>query len=409
MVQEGFGGFGSVQGQIGNSGLRITPREEEDAPLNPMTKRQRALQFKALPQPYTPGGEINRSLQVGVPQHDFSPQPGGDATGAMPPVQMPGERISIPTYQEPERPGKLRTALGIGLSGAAGLSGQSQYAANQFFLQPEARAERDYARELATYSAREAEWDKYYDQVLARQGADIDQQRLDEQKRANIAREEEPIGVPYRGSLYDPTTEEIMYTDPRAGTSDTLWEAEREQAFAYWLQAHPGRTRESMTAFEKDEAITGRRRRRGEEVTVPGFGPDGGLINQPRGESYYEERPANRLDEFGNIVYQGSQRTTGIRPRVPAVNEEDIARVDEWVDDEKRRARRDHQSAGLQLLAPLPGTPEREAFDQSLVNELLAIEAEGEARKERLRSGTIEALPGEGGVLQYNIRTGRAE
>jgi len=323
----------------------------------------------------------------------------------MPPA--PEERIPLPVYEEPERPGKWRTALGIGLSGAAGLAGQSQTAAQQFFLAPEARAERDYARDLAAYSARQGEWDKYYEQVLAAQGIDIRERTLEEQKRQFDEEGRRPIAVPYRGSLYDPTEEEVMFTDPRAGTMDTQWGAQREQAFAYWLQANPGKTREGMTAFEKDEAIEGWRRRRGLEVGVAGFGPGGTVINVPRGESYYQERPAIGYDEEGNVIYQ--QGRTGARPPVDPINAEDMARIDEWEADEKRKARADHQTAGLQLLAPLPGTPEREAFDKALDDELLAIEAEANIRRERLRSGTIDPLPGEDRVLQYNIRTGRAE
>ncbi len=403
MVQEAQR-FGSVAGGVSRSGVRIGP-PEEDAPLNPRPMRERRMQFRGLPQPYSPGG-ILPGLEGVAPMPDFSGQAGGDATGAMPP--MPQERIQRPVYQEPEPPGKWRTALGIGLSGVANLAGQGPQAAQNFFLAPEARAEREYARELGAYSASQGEWSDYWDQIMQGQEIDIRERTLEENKRQFEEEGKRPIGVPRYGTLYNPTTEEVMFQDDRMPGADTQRGAQREQAIAYWLQAHPGRTRESMDAFEVDQAIEGRRRRRGEEPLVAGFDKDGNLVYRPRGEMIGQERPASRFDEFGNIIYQG-QGSTGIRDRVPQITEEDIARVDEWMADEKRDARQAHLNAGLQLLAPRQGTPEYDAFEKALEDELLAIEAEGEVRKERLRSGTIEQLPGEGRVLQYNIRTGRAE
>ncbi len=400
MVQEAQR-FGSVAGGISRSGVRIG---QEDPPFNPPTiaSQKQRFQFRGLPQPYSPGSVFPPGA---IPTPDFSGEAGGDARGAMPP--MPQERIQRPVYQEPEAPGWKRTALGIGLSGMANLTGGGPRAADQFFLEPERRAEREYARDLGAYSASQGEWSDYWNQIMQGQEIDIRERTLEEGTRQFEEEGRRPIPVPRGGSLYDPTTEEALYTDPR-GAYGSQWESQREDAINYWLQFNTHKTREQMTARDEDEAITGWRRRQGREVSVPGFGPGGSLINVPRGESYYEERPANRFDEFGNIIYQG-QGSTGVRDRVPQVNEEDIARVDEWMADEKRRARRDHQTAGLQLLAPLQGTPEREAFDKALDDELLAIEAEGEARKERLRSGTIAPGPGEDRVLQYNVETGRAE
>ena len=408
MVQEAQR-FGSVAGGVSRSGLRIG---EEDPPFNPRTlaSQKQRLQFQS---PYPPAGQrqyvpprILPGLEGAAPMPDFSGEAGGDARGAMPP--MPQERIQRPVYQEPEAPGWKRTALGIGLSGMANLTGGGPRAADQFFLEPERRAEREYARDLGAYSASQGEWSDYWNQIMQGQEIDIRERTLEEGTRQFEEEGRRPIPVPRGGSLYSPTAEEAIYTDPR-GAYGSQWESQREDAINYWLQFHPETMREQMTAADEDEAITGWRRRQGREVAVPGFGPEGELRNIPRSESYYQERPANRFDEYGNIIYQGQQGTTGTRPRVSPINEEDLARVDEWEADEKRRARRDHQSAGLQLLAPLPGTPEREAFDKSLDDELLAIEAEAEIRRERLRSGTIERLPGEGRVLQYNIRTGRAE
>lgn len=407
MVQEAQR-FGSVAGGVSRSGLRIG---QEDPPFNPPTLASQKQRFQ-FQSPYPPAGQrqynppaILPGLEQ-LPRYEFSGEPGGDARGAMPP--MPGERIQRPVYQEPEPPGWKRTALGIGLSGMANLTGGGPRAADQFFLEPERRAEREYARDLGAYSASQGEWSDYWNQIMQGQEIDIRERTLEEQKRQFEEEGRRPIPVPRGGSLYDPTTEEALYTDPRGGYG-SQWEQQREDAFAYWLQFNPGTTREDMTPADENEAIIGWRRRQGREAAVAGFDAEGNVINMPRGESYYEDRPAVGYDEAGNPIFQRGRR--GDRPRAPVVTEEDIAKVDEWEADEKRRARRDHQSAGLQLLAPLPGTPERDAFDQALDDELLAIEAEAEARKERLRSGTIAPGPGEGEneILYFNPDTGKAE
>jgi len=288
----------------------------------------------------------------------------------------------------------------------ANLTGGGPRAADQFFLEPERRAEREYARDLGAYSASQGEWSDYWNQIMQGQEIDIRERTLEEQKRQFEEEGRRPIPVPRGGSLYDPTTEEALWTDPRGGYG-SQWESQREDAINYWLQFNPEKTRETMTAFDEDQAIEGWRRRRGVEATVPGFGPGDEIIHMPRGESYYTERPATGYDEQGNPIFQRGRR--GDRPRAPNVTEEDMARVDEWEADEKRDARQRHQTAGLQLLAPLQGTPEREAFDKSLDDELLAIEAEAEIRRERLRSGTIDPLPGENEILYFNPDTGKAE
>lgn len=394
--------FASIEGGISRSGVQIRPPEDE--PFRPKTMRE--VRIMGLPQPYSQP-RIMPGLEAAAPTPDFSGAPGGDATGAMPPIQLPGERLPRPVYQEPEPPGKLRTAIGIGLSGVAGLSGQSQYASQQFFQAPEARAERDYARELAEYSASQGEWSQYFEDIMGREELGIDRQQLELAERAQTFKEGQPIAVPYRGTLYDPTKEEVMFEDTRAPFGDSQWGQRREDAFNFWLEANPGRTREDMTHAEEEEAIVTMRIRRGLEVGVPGFDEEGMLITRPRSESYYRERPAQRFDALGNIVYQ--EGTTGTRPRPPVVTERDIARVDEWVADQKRLSQGRYLARKNQLMAPIPGSPGEEAAEAAQQAELDGIDEEGRRRKERLRSGTIAPGPGETRVLQYNVETGRAE
>lgn len=409
--------FGSVQGGIGHSGVRIDPRKKEDPDFNPPSlKSLREFQFQSpTPQPsqqqYTPP-EIMPGLGGAIPDRDFSPEAAQArfptrARAQMP--QAPGARIQMPVYEEPERPGKWRTALGIGLSGMAGLGGpgQAARASDQFFLEPERRAERDYARDVGTYEARESQWSQYYNDMMAADKYNLSVEEFEERKRATGVEEDAPFAVSRGAGVWDPVKKEMIYEGDNLFGGGSQWEFQTNEALNYWLAEHPGRTREDMTFKDRDDAITQFRRRRGLETTVPGYDKDGNLINMPRSDSYYGERPETYWDESGQLQYRSGR--TDVRPRPPVVDEVNIAGVDEWIADEKRKARRAHQTAGLQLLAPLPGSPEREAFDKALDDELAAIEAEGLARKERLRSGTIAPGPGETRVLQYNVETGRAE
>ena len=415
--------FGSVQGGIGHSGVRIDPRKKEDPDFNPPSlKSLREFQFQSpVPQPgqqqYTPP-EILPGLGGAAPMPDFSAEAAQAAYPAQRRAQMPQApeaRIQMPTYQEPERPGKWRTALGIGLSGMANLSGQGAKAADDFFLEPERRAERDYARDLGAYSARQGEWSQYFDEMMAADKFNLSGEEFEERKRATAVEEDEPIQVSRGATLLDSSGKEVLYQDPNqffGGGSQ--WEFQMNEAFNYWLANNPGRTRQDMTAQERDQAVTGWRRRRGIEQGVPGFDVDGNLINVPRSESYYQPRPAQRFDEFGNIIYEGGPapgpgRSTGTRPRQPQITAEDIADIDQWESDQKRLARRAYESNKNDLLAPLPGTPEEAAAEETLAAELRNIEVEAEQRKERLRSGIIGPGPGEDRVLQYNPETRRAE
>jgi hypothetical protein len=310
----------------------------------------------------------------------------------MPPIQVPQDRIKMPVYEEPERPGWKRTALGIGLSGMANLTGQGPRAADQFFLEPERRAERDYARELAGYSANRGEWDDYYRQIMDMKGVDIQEQTLEERKRAAKAEEEAPFAVSRGAGVWDPVKREMIYEDERGFGGLTTGEFERRQARMLYAARNNIADYTTMTEEQNFQAWREYRQGLGQEVAVPGFDEEGLLINQPRSESYYDERPANRYDEFGNIIYQGPQRTTGERPRAPTVTPDDIAREQRWAADSKRQIRTAYRRMRQDPFSGRPGTPRFEELARAEQAELDEIDTELEKRLEALRSQSIDPI-----------------
>lgn len=406
--------FGSILGTNTHSGVRIDPRKEEDPDFNPPSlKKLREFKFQSpIPPPSQQQYEapaLTPGLAGAVPTPDFSPEAAQaryPAQSRMP--QAPEARIQAPVYQEPEAPGWKRTALGIGLSGMANLSGQGAKAADDFFLEPERRAERDYAREMGAYTARQGEWSQYFDEMMAHDKFGLSGEQFEEQKRATAVEEDKPIQLSRGATLLSPDGREVRYQDPNqffGGGSQ--WEFQVNEAYNYWLANNPGTTREKMTAANKDQAITQFRRRRGLETTVPGYDKDGNLINVPRSDAYYAEKPETYWDESGQLQYRSGR--TDVRPRPPQVTEEDIARIDQWASDQKRLTRRNYTDNQYDFMAPLAGSPEEAAAVEALEAELRSIDDEAEQRKERLRSGTIEPGPGETRILKYNVETGRAE
>ena len=284
--------FGRVQGNISHSGTRIRPQPEEDPDFNPPSLK--SLRELKLQSPFPPPGQRQYTapamlpgLEAAAPAPDFSPEPGGDAIGAMPPIEPPGARMPMPTYQEPERPGKWRTALGIGLSGMANLSGQGPQAAANFFLAPEARAERDYARELGAYSARQGEWSQYYEDIMGQQEHELNLQKLEEVKGR-------PVGFS-RGGGYGTREGEELYRDPGGmfGSGGAAWEAEKIQAYRVWLEkpenAH--KTLASMTETDRQAAERDLNRFFGREVMTPRWDPDRPGVVVPGYRSEAEGRP----------------------------------------------------------------------------------------------------------------------
>jgi hypothetical protein len=291
----------------------------------------------------------------------------------------------------------------------ANLSGQGgARAADAFFLEPERRAERDYARDLGAYEARESQWSQYYNDMMAADEFNLSSEEFEERKRATQAEEDAPFAVSRGAGVWDPVSKKMIYQDPNAffGGGDQ-WEFQVNEAYNYWLSQNPGRTKESMTAPERDQARNQFRRRRGMETTVPGYDKDGNLIYQPRSQAYYGEMPETYWDEEGNLQYRRGK--TDIRPRPDQITAEDIADIDQWASDQKRLARRSYQEHKNDFMAPLAGSPGEAAAEEALEKELRSIDAEGEARKERLRSGTIAPGPGEDRVLIYNPENRRAE
>jgi len=293
-------------------------QQEEDAPFNPRPLAEQRRFQSPFPPPaarqYT-APRIMPGLEAAAPMPDMSPQPGGDAIGAMPPPQMPGERLPRPVYQEPERPGKLRTAIGIGLSGVAGLSGQSQYAAQNFFLAPEARAERDYARELAEYGASQGEWTQYYEDIMGRQELDLKRAQLEEL-------ETRPRSFSRGGGLLGRGGEEL-YRDPGGmfGAGGSAWEAEKMQAYRVWLEKpqNAGKTLATMTATDKQAAERDLNRFFGREVLTSLWDPErpGVITGEYRSEAPGRAQPVTVYGPTGPQTggEPGFQRTPPARPR----------------------------------------------------------------------------------------------
>ncbi|MCK5316958.1 MAG: hypothetical protein KAJ55_03540 [Anaerolineales bacterium] len=334
MVQQRYG---SIAGGVSRSGVNIRPRVQEDAPFNPRPLAEGNFQFQS---PYPPPGQrqytapaVLPGLEAAAPTPDFSPQPGGDAIGALPPLQMPGERIPMPTYQEPERPGKWRTALGIGLSGMANLSGQGPQAAANFFLAPEARAERDYARELGAYSARQGEWSQYYEDIMGRQSLDLERQQLEELKAR-------PRSVPYRGSLTDPEGK-LLYKDPGGmfGAGGSQWEARAMQAYNVWLQKHPEKSLATMTPADRQEAERDANRFFGDEVLVSTFEGDQ-VVGRYRSDAEGKPRPVQVFGPGGVSTggFPGQRLTEERAPRARGFSDSQRANFEIEYETERTEA-----------------------------------------------------------------------
>lgn len=220
-----------------------------------------------------------------------------------------------PVYQAPEAPGKMRTAIGIGLSGMAGLSGQSQYAAQNFFLAPEARAERDYARELGEYSASQGEWSDYYDDVMQREELDLSRQQLEELKNR-------PRSFSRGGGLVSREGEEL-YRDPGGmfGSGGAQWEAEKMQAYRVWLEkpenAH--KTLASMTETDRQAAERDLNRYFGREVLSSVWDTDrpGVITGEYRSESQGRPRPVTVYGPGGVPQTGGAGGFQTQPPRAP--------------------------------------------------------------------------------------------
>jgi len=221
----------------------------------------------------------------------------------------------MPTYQEPERPGWKRTALGIGLSGVANLSGQGPQAAANFFLAPEARAEREYARDLAGYSARQGEWSDYYDDVMQRQELDLSRQQLEELRTR-------PRSFSRGGGLLGREGEEL-YRDPGGmfGAGGSAWEAEKIQAYRVWLEkpANAGKTLATMTATDRQAAERDLNRYFGREVLTSVWDPDrpGVITGEYRSEAPGRAQPITVYGGPEGVQTGGQPGFQRQQPRAP--------------------------------------------------------------------------------------------
>lgn len=216
MVQDQFFPFGSVQGNISRSGvsLRQQPgrprliRAENDPGAMPAP----AGQFEGLGPYARPTASGNLGMRLPTP--DFSPRY-AQADERVPPQEPAEARMPMPEYEEPEQMGWKKALLGIGLSGAANLQGLGPQTADAYFNQPTRRAEREYARDLGAYTAREATWQTYYDQLDRYERTGIAGGTLEESERSNLEQErqarERPMVV--GRSLVSPEGQE-MYTAP---------------------------------------------------------------------------------------------------------------------------------------------------------------------------------------------------
>jgi len=405
--------FGSVQGGIGHSGVNIDPRKKEDPDFNPPSlKALRQFQFQSPIPPagqrqYTPPA-IMGGLGGAAPTPDFSGAPGGDSTGAMPAVQVPQERIQMPVYEEPERPGWKRTALGIGLSGMANLTGGGPRAADQFFLEPERRAEREYARDLAGYSARQGEWSDYYDQVLAQKGVDIQEQTLEERMRANKAREEEPYAVPRGAGVWDPVQRKMIYQDETGFGGLSTGEFDRRQARMLYA-ARNALDPDQMTEEQNFQAWREWRQGLGLEVLSPVFEGEGpGVVGEFRSDAAGQYRPVQVFPGGGGEGQIGGLPFRTTPPRAPNVTPDDIAREERWAADAKRGIRTAYRRMRQDPFSGRPGTPRYEELARAEQQELDDIDTELESRLEGLRSQSI-APREDPTVRRYNPATGRVE
>lgn len=203
----------SIAGGISNSGVSSRPggtptlirdRNQAGAP---------GFQFEGLG-PYAPPPQTG-NLGMRLPTPDFSPRL---ATGyEREPPQEPAEaRGPMPEYQPPEPMGWKKALLGIGLSGAANLQGLGPQTADAYFNQPTRRAEREYARDLGAYTAREATWQTYYDQLDRYERTGVAAGTLAEQERSNLEderqRRERPVVV--GRNLVPQTGGDPLYTAP---------------------------------------------------------------------------------------------------------------------------------------------------------------------------------------------------
>jgi hypothetical protein len=290
----------------------------------------------------------------------------------------------------------------------ANLSGQGAKAADDFFLEPGRRAERDYARDLGAYSANRGEWSDYYDQVMEADKFKLQGEQFEEQLRANKFEEEAPYAVPRGAGVWDPVQRKMIYQDDTGFGGLTTGEFDRQQARMLYA-ARNGLKAEQMTEEQNFQAWREWRQGLGLEVLSPVFEEGGpGVTGEYRSNAAGQYRPvqvfpADRGGRIGGLPFETSP------PPQPQITAEDIADIDQWASDQKRLARRAYQANVNDFMAPLPGSPEEAAAEEALEAELASIDVEAEQRKERLRSGVIGPGPGEDRVLQYNPATGRAE
>lgn len=153
--------------------------------------------------------------------------------------QPPGPRLEPPVYQPPEPMGWKKALLGIGLSGAAGLSGQGAQTADQFFYGPQRKAEADYAREYGAYKDSGDSWDKYYGRVMQGQNIGIQGRQLEATERRDVRTASYQRGVLNRGTvvnkeLRDPFTGELRGAPATNFMGDSSWENEL-QTYAKYL------------------------------------------------------------------------------------------------------------------------------------------------------------------------------
>lgn len=184
--------------------------------------------------------------------------------------------------REVRDPNWKEALLGMGLAGAANLAGLGPQAAHQFFVAPELRAERDYAREYAAYQGRQQSWQDYYDQLARAETLDIQRRQL-----------ERPVTLPYGGTAVDPTrrgAESVIYQDPRREFGGTQWEFDRQQANALYAERNnldPNR----LTEEQETQAFREYRQMLGQEPVSPVFEEDGIVRRIPRSLAYERAGP----------------------------------------------------------------------------------------------------------------------
>jgi hypothetical protein len=319
---------------------------------------------------------------------------------SMPPAPM--ERIQPPVYEEPEDMGWKKAALGIALSGAAGLIGQGPQTAHNYFTAPRIRAQEDYAREYGAYQNNASQWEQYYDRIAQQQGLQMEGQKLDEMRRSNMSDENERMTRPFPlsyGGMADRSGRTLIES-PYAQGGRTQDERDRRRANEMYAENRPGVDPEQLSAIQQEEAWREFQTYHGGVPAVGVLTPEGRYESRPRYEAYGQERP---IDFFEDPTATAGRART--RPPRPVVNEEDIARAESSAADQKRRLELERRNKKTDWTWNAMNDEMKKQYDADIDAAIKAVDDELKSTLQRLRSGTTGPLGSRGGKARYDPST----